>query len=323
MVNKRIIFLTFLCCVVSLLAEVKVSKLNPDFLHYINSSETVSSSGAVPPPVLAPYRNLQSLAKTAELPAAYDLRESNFVTSVKNQGGCGSCWTFSTYGAVESNWLMQDFGEWDLSENNLKNASGTALGACGGGNAYLSSAYFARGDGPITENDDPYQEYDDTYYDLPISHWINEAQFLPSSIYYTEDELPYYIDLIKNSILENGGHSILYYHNSNYYTTIDSNYTYYYPNEGTVNHAVTIIGWDDSVATLAPEKGAWIIKNSWGTSWEWMVTFTFPITIKSLIWKSPSGHSVWILQKQISSMTMIPMVDMSIWEIQKILLFQR
>lgn len=95
------------------------------------------------------------------LPASFDLRTLGEVTSVKNQGGCGSCWAFGTYGSVESTLLADGGPSWDFSENNLKNYHGFDLGPCAGGNAWMSQAYLSRGDGPVNEVDDPYHDYDD------------------------------------------------------------------------------------------------------------------------------------------------------------------
>ena len=44
--------------------------------------------------------------KKGDYPSKKDWRESGKVTPVKNQGGCGSCWTFSTVGALESHYLI-------------------------------------------------------------------------------------------------------------------------------------------------------------------------------------------------------------------------
>lgn len=265
---KSLIIFFNLFCFISLFGELHLSELNPDFIEYLKNGHQTENFGTIPPPVVVGYRNLKSLNKRTSLPTVYDLRDSNWVTPIKNQGSCGSCWAFATMASIESNWLMNGYGEYDLSENNLKNGSSTGFyGPCDGGNAYRATAYFNRALGPILEIDDPYQESNETYYELPINHYIQEAQFLPAQQNYTDDELPDYITLLKNSILENGAHEILYFTDDNYYQWLDNNLTFYFPNETTTNHSVSIIGWNDTISTNATEKGAWLIKNSWGTDW--------------------------------------------------------
>ncbi|GAF90035.1 unnamed protein product, partial [marine sediment metagenome] len=50
---------------------------------------------------------------------------------------------------------------------------------------------------------------------------------------------------------------------------IENNETHYQPPDSNLRftHNVVIIGWDDNKMTPAPEKGAWLCKNSWGTWW--------------------------------------------------------
>ena len=49
--------------------------------------------------------NYSSILK--DMPTSWDWRDYNAVTPVKDQGDCGSCWTFSTVGTLEARYLMK------------------------------------------------------------------------------------------------------------------------------------------------------------------------------------------------------------------------
>lgn len=187
------------------------------------------------------------------LPASYTLQPNN-VTSVKNQGQCGSCWSFATYGSMESNVLMQGGPARDLSENHLKNTHGFDWGPCAGGNMNISVAYLSRLDGPVDESDDPYHDWDDR----PSPGGPRQYTLRSCLWHDTPTEM-------KNAVMSGGGLYVTLYWNSAYYNAGDA--TYYY-NGGSTNgnHAVTLAGWDDNkVVSGAPTPGAWLCKNSWGT----------------------------------------------------------
>lgn len=100
-------------------------------------------------------------------------------------------------------------------------------------------AYLSRYSGPWNEKDDPY------------------------------NTLIASIPDIKYEIMNYGAVKASYYHNDSYY---NSTYKSYYDSSNSTNHAVTIAGWDDNFSKTKfniqpPGDGAFLVKNSWGTSW--------------------------------------------------------
>jgi C1A family cysteine protease len=196
-------------------------------------------------------------------PATFDLRSSGRVSPVKDQGACGSCWAFASYGSLESTLLPAQL--WDFSENNLKNTHGFDLAPCSGGNNDMSTAYLARWSGPVSEADDPYSASSTTSpTGLITRKHVQEVLFIPQRASSLDN------DNIKTAVQTFGAlYSTIYYADANYNA---ANYAYYYSGTSASNHAIAIIGWDDAYdrnkfTPVAPGNGAFLVKNSWGTTW--------------------------------------------------------
>lgn len=200
-----------------------------------------------------------------DLPSSYDLRDEGLITSVKNQGGSGSCWTFATIAAIESYLLKYENMSYDLSENNMKNLMGiyglNGTDWADGGNHFMSLAYLLRWSGPVNESDDPFSDTSTSSpTKLNLTKHVQDVLYIPVRLNYKD------LNQIKYALMTYGA----------LYTTMQADDSfqyepdYYHDVIDNSNHAVTLIGWDDNYsadnfAVRPPGDGAFIIKNSWGT----------------------------------------------------------
>ncbi len=270
-------------------STIETASINPDFLEpvepdpidlisYVEESVYVSGAGYKPSPVdlsklVKPEAKKRILlgAPGTSLPAVYDLRKEGKLTPAKNQGTSGSCWTFSSLASLESYLLGKEEASYDFSENNMKNLAsesypeGFDLTPDEGGNAFISAAYLSRWSGPVNESEDPYSDssaYSPT--GLPVQKHVQEILFLPVRAGPLDNEA------IKKAILEYGAVYSTMYWNAAYYQ--ERNNTYRGTSNQPANHAITLVGWDDSFdrnmfAQVPPGNGAFIVKNSWGENW--------------------------------------------------------
>jgi C1A family cysteine protease len=249
--------------------------LNPEFIQYLQTLETFGTLGhepgepffgLIPSPLDRSHLKGKSIFKIEEssaLPRGYDLRTHGKVTSVKAQGSCGSCWAFAAYGSLESNFLPGE--EWDFSENHMKNTHGFDWDSCEGGNADISTAYLARGSGPVSESDDPYN---------PVSPYsppgLLARKLIQNVLTLPDRSGPLDNDDMKQAVMTYGGVYTTMYYADAYFNPAQN--TYYFTGSSYGNHGVVIVGWDDDFdkgkfRSTPAGNGAFIIKNSWGPSW--------------------------------------------------------
>lgn len=80
-------------------------------------------------------------SSASSAPSSIDWRNKGAVTSVKDQGQCGSCWTFSATGAVEGAWAIAKGQLIDLSEEQLVECAGIKYGSMGCNGGEMDGAF--------------------------------------------------------------------------------------------------------------------------------------------------------------------------------------
>merc|ERR1712080_134814 len=198
-----------------------------------------------------------------ELPDSVDWREAGVVTSVRDQGFCGSCWAFAASSTMASYAKINDQEDrplLELSPQHLVSCSPNPLhcggrGGCSGGIAQLAFTYGSLF-GIVSEADYPYDRddwkclFDATVTDAAVTTMGFET--LPHNLYLPLMDHLANVGPISTSVAASdwGLYAGGIYDGCSYDEPI------------IVNHAVMLVGYGSD-----PEGDYWLIRNSWGTNW--------------------------------------------------------
>ena len=186
-------------------------------------------------------------------PSSIDWRSKNAVTSVKDQGQCGSCWTFSATGAIEGAWAISKGQLVDFSEQELVDcATGISYGSHGCSGGQMQGAFkFVIEHGQCSLASYPYTAKDGTCKSCSaVAHISSCSDVKPNdqvSLKAAVAQQPVAVAISADTMIFQS-YSSGVITSANCYTSL--------------NHGVLAVGY-------GTENGQdyWLVKNSWGTSW--------------------------------------------------------
>jgi cathepsin L len=195
--------------------------------------------------------------KNVEIPDSVDWRTQGYVTPIKDQGQCGSCWAFSAVAALEGQNFKKSQKLVSLSEQNLVDCSGDQGNeGCNGGLMDQAFTYIQVNNGIDTEDSYPYEAQDGDCRFKADSVGATDNGFVdvtPGS----EQDLASAIATIGpiSVAIDASQSSFQFYSKGIYYEKHCSSTE--------LDHGVTAVGY----GSQGTNKDYYIVKNSWGTSW--------------------------------------------------------
>ena len=198
-----------------------------------------------------------TLTETNGAPASWDWRQKGYVGSVKDQGTCNGCWSFSAVANLEGQYYKKKKSFVSLSEQMLIDCDFLNKG-CTGGNMDKSFSFLQINGGIMKEADYPFEQKTATcrsdrskYVDMKVTSYKR----LDSK---DENQIKEFLYQTGPLAIALNGDPLHNYHGG----IIDKTSSECSPDK--MNHAVTLVGYGHDNAS---NKDYWIVKNSYGTNW--------------------------------------------------------
>jgi len=192
-----------------------------------------------------------------DLPDTVDWRQKGYVTEIKNQGQCGSCWSFSTTGSLEGQNFKKTGKLVSLSEKNLMDCSKKEGNkGCEGGLMDNAFAYVIKNNGIDTEESYPYKPKDSRTCEFKEADVGATEVGCEDIDVGSESDLQAAVAAIGPiSVAIDASHSSFQLYRSGVYNERRCS-------SKKLDHGVLAVGYGTEES-----KDYWLVKNSWGTSW--------------------------------------------------------
>jgi C1A family cysteine protease len=200
----------------------------------------------------------KSFSSGSSVVSSIDWRTKNAVSSVKDQGQCGSCWAFSSTGAAEGAWAISTGKLLDLSEQQVVDcATGISYGSYGCNGGQMTGAFkYMISNGQCSESSYPYTSGTTQKQNDVCKSCSSIVKFTSCSEVVAKDQISLKVAVSKQPV------SVAIEADTRYFQSYSGGIITSTSCGTNLDHGVLVVGYGE-------ESGQkyWLVKNSWGSSW--------------------------------------------------------